>query len=159
MKKILALLLIVVMSLVLLTGCSDPVAIEFENFLNVEMAEINANHEDLKVEVAKWEGFETDEEYLTSIKDTLLPICDDSLDKLANIQLETEEVKDIKAKYAKVMETYKECFTSIVTGAETGDSDAVNAGFEMLGDAAVALDDYNAALEELATETGYTVEY
>ena len=37
MKKIFALLLMVVMSFTLLTGCSDPVYDDLENFLNVEM--------------------------------------------------------------------------------------------------------------------------
>ena len=49
MKKILALLLMVVMSFALLTGCgSDPVYDDLENFLNVEMVEINADYENLK---------------------------------------------------------------------------------------------------------------
>ena len=45
MKKILALLLMVVMSFALLTGCgSDPVYDDLENFLNVEMKEVTENY-------------------------------------------------------------------------------------------------------------------
>lgn len=61
MKKILALLLMVVMSFALLTGCgSDPVYDDLENFLNVEMVEINADYEKITAEVGTWETLEDD---------------------------------------------------------------------------------------------------
>ena len=44
MKKIIALSLAVLMALALLTGCSDPVSDDFENFLNVEMAGVTENY-------------------------------------------------------------------------------------------------------------------
>ena len=45
MKKIFALLLMVVMSVTLLAGCgTDPVQADLENFLNVEMTEVNADY-------------------------------------------------------------------------------------------------------------------
>ena len=61
MKKIFALLLMVVMSVTLLAGCgSDPVYDDLENFLNVEMVEINADYEKITAEVGTWETLEDD---------------------------------------------------------------------------------------------------
>ena len=48
MKKIFALLLMVIMSVTLFAGCgTDPVYEDLSNFLNVEMVEVNAEYEKL----------------------------------------------------------------------------------------------------------------
>ena len=54
MKKLLALLLMVVMLVTLLAGCgTDPVQADLENFLNVEMTEVNADYTKITEEVGK----------------------------------------------------------------------------------------------------------
>ena len=61
MKKIFALLLMVVMSVTLLAGCgTDTVFEDFSNYLNVEMVEVNAEYEKLTAEVGTWETLEDD---------------------------------------------------------------------------------------------------
>ena len=159
MKKILALLLMAVMSFTLLTGCSNPVYDDFENFLNVEMTEVNANYEKIKAEAGSWEGLEDDAALETSLKDGLLPIVDDSLEKLEKITPETEEVKNLKDKYIKVMEAYKEGFSEILTGVQEQDEDKMTAGSEKIDKGIELLEEYNAALEALAEEVGAKIEY
>ena len=159
MKKILALLLMAVMSFTLLTGCSNHVYDDFENFLNVEMTEVNANYEKIKAEAGSWEGLEDDAALETSLKDGLLPIVDDSLEKLEKITPETEEVKNLKDKYIKVMEAYKEGFSEILTGVQEQDEDKMTAGSEKIDKGIELLEEYNAALEALAEEVGAKIEY
>ena len=160
MKKILALLLMVVMSFALLTGCgSDPVYDDLENFLNVEMAEVNADYTKITTEVGTWEALEDDAALKKSIDDTLLPLVNGSLEKLKDINPETEEVEAIKDKYVKVMETYKTGFETLSEGCETQDEATINAGSQKLEEAVELLDEYNKALEELAKEHGSEVEY
>ena len=119
MKKIFALLLMVIMSVTLLAGCgTDPVQADLENFLNVEMTEVNADY--------------------TKI---------------------TEEVKAIKDKYVKVMETYKTGFEALSEGCETQEEATINAGSEKLEEAVGLLDEYNKALETIAAEYDLEVEY
>ena len=72
---------------------------------------------------------------------------------------ETEEVKEIKNKYVKVMEAYKAGFEALSEGCETQDEATINAGNEKLEEALELLDEYNKALEELAKEHGSEVEY
>ena len=79
-----------VLSLTLLTGCSDPVADDFENYLNVEMKEINADYKKLTQEVGAWENSEDDADILVSIEEILLPIVNDSLAALEDIKPETD---------------------------------------------------------------------
>ena len=160
MKKIFALLLMVIMSVTLLAGCgTDPVYEDLSNFLNVEMVEVNAEYEKLTAEVGTWETLEDDIAIKKSIDDTLLPLVNGSLEKLKDINPETEEVKAIKDKYVKVMETYKTGFETLSEGCETQDEATINAGSQKLEEAVGLLDEYNKALEELAKEHGSEVEY
>ena len=160
MKKIFALLLMVIMSVTLLAGCgTDPVYEDLSNFLNVEMVEVNAEYEKLTAEVGTWETLEDDNAIKKSIDDTLLPLVNGSLEKLKDINPETEEVKAIKDKYVKMMDAYKASFEILAEGCETQDEATINAGNEKLEEALELLDDYNKALEELAKEHGSEVEY
>ena len=159
MKKLTALLLMAVMSFTLLTGCSDPVYDDLENFLNVEMTEVNADYTKITEEVGKWEAYGDDAQILASINDTLLPLIESSLTALKDINPETEEVKAIKDKYVKVMDTYKVAFETLAEGCETQDEATINAGSQKLEEAVELLNEYNKALEELAKEHGSEVEY
>ena len=160
MKKIFALLLMVVMSVTLLAGCgTDPVYEDLSNFLNVEMKEVNADYTKLTEEVGTWEALEDDHAIKNSLDDTLLPLVNGSLEKLKNINPETEEVKTIKEKYVKVMDAYKESFELLSEGCETQEDETINAGSAKLEEAVDLLDEYNKALEELAKEHGSEIEY
>ena len=160
MKKIFALLLMVVMSVTLLAGCgTDPIQADLENFLNVEMTDVNINYNRLTEEVGKWETYEDDAQILASINDTLLPLVDASITALKDINPETEEVKAIKDKYVKVMDAYKVAFETLAEGCETQEDETINAGSAKLEEAVELLDEYNKALEELAAKFDLEVEY
>ena len=100
MKKLVKFVLGIVASAMVigaLSGCmSDPVADDFTKFMNEDMVEVNANYEALKAESGKWESFETNEEMTNSISNVILPNINESLDKLAAIEPQTDEVKAIK---------------------------------------------------------------
>ena len=159
MKRIFALLLMVVMSVTLLAGCSDTVYDDLENFLNVEMKQVNADYTKITEEVGKWETYEDDNAIKASVNDTLLPLVEASLTALKDINPETEEVKAIKDKYVKVMDTYKVAFETLAEGCETQDEATISTATEKLEEAVSLLDEYNKALEELAKEHGSEVEY
>jgi hypothetical protein len=160
MKKIFALLLMAVMSVTLLAGCgTDPVQADLENFLNVEMVDVNADYEKLTAEVGTWETLEDDNAIKKSIDDTLLPLVNGSLEKMSGINPETEEVKAIKDKYVEVMDTYKVAFETLAESCETQEDATINAGSEKLEEALELLDEYNKALEELAAEFDLEIEY
>ena len=159
MKKIVALILVTVMALVSFAGCSDSLYDDFENYLNVQMADVNANYDLIKEETANWEAYEEDAEFETSLKDILIPLVDDSLAKLEDVAPQTEEVKELKAKYVDVMDAYKAAFEQILEGVINQDADTMNAGSEKLEEGIELLDDYNAGLEALAKEVGAEIEY
>jgi len=147
------------MMLTALIGCSNAVYDDFQNFLNVEMVEVNANYDKLLGELAVWDTLEYDAEIAEFIKASLIPLVDDSLAKLTKINPETDEVKEIKAKYVKVMESYKAAFEDMYTAFSTGDEAVLEEGNAHLDEGMVLLDEYNAALEALAAEVGAEIQY
>lgn len=159
MKKIVTLLLAAFMSLALLTACGNPVYDDFENFLNVEMTEVNANYEKIKAEVGTWENLDDDAALEASLKDGILPLVDDSLERLDKITPATEEVTEVKDKYVQTMKAYQEGFSEILAGLQAQDEDKMLAGNEKLETALKLLEEYNSALEALAKETGGEIEY
>ena len=159
MKKFTALLIAAVMMLTSLIGCSNAVYDDFQNFLNVEMVEVNANYDKLLGELAVWDTLEYDAEIAEFIKASLIPLVDDSLAKLTKINPETVEVQEIKAKYVKVMEAYKAAFDDMYTAFSTGDEAVLEEGNAHLDEGMVLLDEYNAALEALAAEVGAEIQY
>lgn len=160
MKKVVSLVLVALMAVAVLAGCgSDPLYDDLSNYLNVEMVEVNANYENLKAELAKWESFEDDAALATNISDVILPIVNDSLKKLEAINPATEEVKAVKAKYVSMMEEYKKGFEALLEGCNTQEDEIIATAYASIEKAVSLLDEYNKALEELAAKCGTEVEY
>lgn len=159
MKKILISIFTIVMTLSFLTGCTDPVYDDFENFLNTEMVDVNENYEKIKAEAGNWDNLEDDAALASSVKDVLLPIVDDSLAKLEKITPQTEEVTELKEKYIKVMEAYKEGFNDMLVAIQEVDENKMVEGNEKISKGIEYLDEYNKALEKLAEEVGAEIEY
>ena len=159
MKKLLTCLFALVMGLSLLTGCGDAVADEFETFLNTDMVAVNAKYEDLKTELAKWTNLETDAEMIDSLKNVILPNIDEEIAMVNAIELTTDEVKEIKAKFMTMLDKYKEGYSAMLTALETADITALENSLTIVEAGLTALEDYNKALEDLATDKGMTIEY
>ena len=160
MKKIFSLILAGILSVMVLTGCgSDPLEDELKNFINVEMAEPNANYVAITTEAAKWGELESNEAVLSSINDVLIPKCDETLDILSKVQPEAEELKELKDKYIKVFELYKEGFGLMLEVIDTGDEAKASEVQAKIEEGISTLNEYNAGLEALAAEKGLKIEY
>ena len=160
LKKYAALVMATILALSVLAGCgSDPVADDFEKFINTDMVDVNANYQKIKTESAKWSDFETNDELVDSIENTILPAVNDSIDKLSKINPETDEVKNIKAKYEKVMAAYKDGYEKMLEACKSNDEELANTGSKKIDEGLKLLDEYNKALESLAKEKDMKVEY
>lgn len=163
MKKLVKFVLGIVASAMVigaLSGCmSDPVADDFTKFMNEDMVEVNANYEALKAESGKWESFETNEEMTNSISNVILPNINESLDKLAAIEPQTDEVKAIKDLYVKMLNTYKEGYEIMLEACNTDDETLVDQASAKIEEGLKLLDEYNLALEKLAKEKDLEVQY
>ncbi|MDD4689664.1 MAG: hypothetical protein PHE51_07975 [Eubacteriales bacterium] len=160
MKKIVTLIMAVILCMGTLTGCfSDPVADEFEKFLNTDMVEANALYEDLKAEVSKWEGYTTSEELINSVDTVILPNLEQATQKVEAIELATDEVNSIREKYKKMLGLYKEGYELTLSGLKADDEKIVEDANAKIEEGLKILEEYNKALEDLAAEKGLTIEY
>ncbi len=159
MKKLLSIILMAVIAMAFLTGCSDPVYDDLSNFLNVEMKQVNEDYVKITEEVGKWEEMEDDIALSKSLSDVLIPLVDASLENLEEIDPATQEVEELKKKYIKVMDAYKKGFEALLEGCETQDEATINAGNDAVLEGVNLLDEYNKALEELADAHGAEIEY
>lgn len=158
MKKTVALMLALIMSLSLLASCGDPVADDFENFLNVQMVDVNATYDAIVEEAAKWETYETDAQLFESINSVLIPNVDKAIDQLSKVTVETEEVKAIKDMFQAGLDAYKEGFTTLVDATNAGDAAKMEEANTKLQEGIAKFDEYNKALDALAAEKGMTIE-
>ena len=159
-RKIAALIMAIVVIAGVFAGCSeDPVKVDFEKYLNNDMVEVNANYEKIKEELNKWDAIEDDSALADNIQNSILPLINDSFDKLSKIQPQTEEVKAVKAKYESVMNAYKEGFDAIFEAATTGDEEKITSGSAKIEEGVTILEEYNKALEDLAATFDMEIEY
>ena len=159
-KKITALLLIAVMAVTFMTGCgTDPILDDLSNYLNVEMAEINANHTAIGEHDAKMRTLEDDEALAVYIEENILPLVYDSIQKLESVNPSTEEVLVLKEVYSAMMGAYKGGYEALCAGCITQDDEVIASAVELLEAAAETLDIYNQEVEALVSEHGGEVEY
>ena len=159
MKKTLALILALAMSLTLLTSCaSDPVADELEKFVNTDLAEVNPLFQEIVTEAASISEEDDANAMLKSLNETLIPKCDKVSELLSKITLETEEVKALRDKFASAIALYKEGFELYVDGLKTDNVDTVTKGTEKLADGVELINEYNEATTALAEEKGFEYE-
>lgn len=151
-------MLVFVLSITLLVGCGNPVGEDLENFINYEMSEINENYYSIKTEAANWSNLTDAADVEASITDVLLPLISDTLDKLDNVNPETDEVKALKDKYVEMMETYNEGFSEFLDGIYEGDADKMASGQGKITAGQELHKEYNAAVDDLAAQTGYKAE-
>ena len=141
------------------TEISDvSVADDLENYMNVEMAEINESFNTISDEISAWDTDDV-EGIIANISDVLLPIIEDSLDKIEEVSPVTEEVQNLKDMYENVLLAYGDGFASIIEAYENDDEAAMDEALTKTSDALDLVGEYNAALEELAEANGMTVEY
>ncbi|MBE6688320.1 MAG: hypothetical protein E7588_03460 [Ruminococcaceae bacterium] len=159
MKKILTFALILVIGIFALTACANPVEDEFTDFINVKMVQANANYDALTAEMGNWESYEADEQFITSLKEIIIPKCEENISIVSAISLETDEVKAVREQFIGVMHSYKDAFNDILAGFENADEAALNQGNEKLNAGLALLDEYNASLDSLAASIGMKVEY
>ncbi len=158
MKKIITLILALVMSLSVLTGCGSSVADELTKFINEDMAVVNQNYLDITEEAGLWETFEDETLVLDSINNTMLPKVEENLNLLSKITLETDEVKALRSKFVEVMNAYKEGFVTMADALETGDDAKMQEGAAIIDNGIAIFNEYGEDLNDLVEANGLAFE-
>lgn len=146
MKRISSVILVFIMVVSSLVACSNPVVSEYEKFVNVYMVEINKNYETIIKEASGLAGGD-ETVWITTLENVLIPLCDDTLVKIKEIRLETDEVNSLKDKFYNVISLYKEGFELLLDGIKNASEEKLEQGNAKLAEGVEMLDKYNERLE------------
>ena len=146
MKRISIVILGFVMVVSSLVACSNPVVSEYEKFVNIYMVEINENYEKIIKEASVLSGGE-ETVWISTLENVLIPLCDETLVKINEIQLKTDEVNSLKDKFYNVISLYKEGFELLLDGVKNASEEKLKQGNAKLTEGVKMLEKYNERLE------------
>lgn len=146
MKRISFVILILVMVVSSLVACSNPVVSEYKKFVNVYMVDINENYEKILREASALSGGD-ETVWISTLENVLIPLCDETLEKINEIQLKTDEVNSLKDKFNSVIRLYKEGFELLLDGVKNASEEKLNQGNAKLEEGVKMLEEYNKRLE------------
>lgn len=123
MKKMLGMILTLVLSVVMVTGCgSDPVADDLVNYINNEMLSLFEVENTVQSEfISAFEGSSeaTDlEEFAAKLKDVIIPASEELVAKSKAIVPETEEVATLHSKYVETVTEQNEALVLYLLGCQ-----------------------------------------
>jgi len=157
MKKVCKFLLVAVMVLGLAGCMSDPVQTEFDSFHEVMKGQVVADLE--KMSSAEEKALEkiTDAKELEKIiKEEVVPVIDQIIEKVEKVEVETEKVKSVKEQFIKAMNANKEAQNKLVEAVKNPELETQSV--DKSNEATKLMDEFNQAYKNLATELGYEFE-
>lgn len=153
MKKIFIFTLMSILVMGFLTACGqDDVTKELLQYINTDTRGVNENSKKLAEELGKWISLADDQSAMAFIKNNILPVLNDSIDKLSKIDVKTPEVKNLRDMYMDSMKCYKEGFEILLQGAGNKSVDIVLRGNDKLKEANQKQNEYYEALKALAAQ-------
>lgn len=143
-----------VMMMFLLTGCSDPVQEDLLTYVNEDLKDLA----DLENEaIAEYESVTGDnyvDDYTTyvHIEDVVMPMYKDFLDQLEEVDPATAEVREIHELYIEAVNMQNNAFIKILAALDQQDYEMIADANEMLADGRAGIRKYTNELERLADE-------
>lgn len=132
----------------LFTACGqDPVAKEIQDFANTKMKPVNEQYQKFSEDYNAISSHTTD--YVDYINDTLIPEVDGIISGVEEISTEHDEVTDLKEKYLKVMNGYRNAMQKCADAVANEDSEGLMSASEDLEQVTEDLNTYNTTLKDL----------
>ncbi|QTC40333.1 hypothetical protein I7V34_14185 [Bacillus sp. V3] len=147
-------LILGMMMLLLLSGCSDPVQDDLLNYINEDLKDLTILEEEALAEYESVTGDNYEDDYTTyvHIKDVVMPAYKDFLDQLEEVKPATSEVQEIHELYIEAVNLQNNAFIKILAALEQQDYEMVADANEMLADGRAGIRKYTNELEKLADE-------
>lgn len=147
-------LIIIVLIITLLTGCTSPVRDDLSNYIttklppitHLEKSALEEYHQIITQEDLNYEDL------FNSLKDSIIPKYSEFLDELRSITPSTVEVNGIHSLYLKGAEKQLEAFTQFKEGIELRNEEKTTEGNISLQQAKDYISQYQTKLIELAEE-------
>lgn len=157
MKKLLTLTLTAIMALTVLTGCgSDPLEDDFVKFFNTDMVPISEKAGEIQTATEEWSALGDENAMIEYANNTLIPLVDEALDLMEDINPETDEVKSLKNTFQTGLSAYKEAFEMAVSDLQTGGT--MEEPMAKMEEATAQFNEFDVESDALADELGLELE-
>lgn len=153
-KVIMLMTAILVISAILAACGADPINKDLMSYVNeklIPIAEIETNLGN-DYESFVGDNFVDDDTLSNKLKEVIIPNSTKLLETSEAVQLETEEVKKVHAKYIESIKVQHEAFVLLQEGAQKHDNKKVDEANEKFAQAQKLSDEYNTNLKALAKE-------
>jgi len=139
--------------IVFLIGCGNPIKEDMTNYAN----ELNKIAKSLELMNGKMGQIgDNKEAYLKTIRESVIPFFNDTIEKLDNMTLKTKEVSEINIIFKNSIELYSEAFDQLVDAAQYMDEDQMKKAEQTEKEAENKLDEASDKWDMLAKK--YDVE-
>jgi len=154
-QKVVTLVGIIIVLCAIFTSCkTDPVNTDLMSYVNEKLPAIA----ELETTIGKdyesvtGEKFVDDDTLSKKLKDVIIPNSSKLIENSQAVIPETEEVKQVHAKYISSIKTQHEGLVLLLSGAQKHDSSKVDAANEKLSQASKISEEYNSDLNALAKD-------
>ena len=135
------------------TATQDSVQDDLLDYLNNDLPSIvELESEAIDLYNAAREDTANDYEMYVMLRDTVLPVAREWSEAAEDIEIETEEVREVHELYIKMVNENYSAMTLMLSALETQDYTIIAQANEKLGSARKMGRDYQAAVERLAEE-------
>lgn len=147
-------LLICVVLLVLLSGCSDPVQDDLLNYINEDMKPLAVLEEDTIAEYDSVTGDNYVDDLTTyfHIEEVVVPMYRDFIEQLEAVNPKTSEVQELHESYIEAVNIQNNAMLKILAAIDQQDYDMIADANEMLAEGRAGIRSFTNELEELAEE-------
>lgn len=138
-----------------LSGCfGDQVQDDLLVYLNEELADISHLEQDAitAYESVTGANYTSDQELYDALINDVIPVYQEFADKLEEIKVETDELREIHEGYIKGVNLQYNAFIKIITALEEFDRNKIEEANAMLDEARKLMRDFNNSIEKLAKE-------
>lgn len=154
----------------LLTGCGKKekeaetteasVKTDVVTFVNEELPNVKADHDSA---IAVYNAYFEEENsqdltaYRDSLQNTAIPTMEKCITSIANMEVETDEVKALKDSYLQSVQKEYEAMKMVVSAIDGDNADYLTQADSLIAEAATLMSDYQTKLQAIAYEQGIVV--
>lgn len=129
-------------------------------FVNEELPAAKAEHDRAVATYNAYfaEGSEQDlDAFKASLQDSAIPTMESCIAAIQEIEVETEEVRELKTAYLESVQKEYEAMKMVVSAIEGQNADYLTQADSLISEAATRMQDYQTKLQAIADEQGIVV--
>lgn len=135
--------IIVIISIIILTGCAVKEKIELTNYINKHLKEISKLEREV---IINYENNKNSDNFYIVLSDEIIPKYDVIVDRITKIKLESKEIKKIHNLYVEASKLQSKAFYKLKEALYEKNNDKVKEANKYLNDSRIYMDNFKTEL-------------